>query len=281
MNRVFFKGAAGLAAAALAVCALVFWVETGSPEPAADIDPPQIKAGDFVYFGRYPQSELGTAVPPAGAEKTDWVKANDVQNEDMLTYYAVEPIVWRVLEADDGLLFLLSENILDCRPYNTLLPCVDWKDCTIRKWLNDTTAGDSFMRAAFRADERAAICQTDNSPDNETDGGGVMDQIFFLSFDEADRYFAENADRIATNTSYSAAACSLHAEYWWIRTPPGGLTGYAAYVSDYGKAYTGGHHVFYTLGVRPALRLDMTALSFVSGDGTPDHPYSVDDAYAP
>lgn len=217
-------------------------------------DPSQIKAGDLVCFGRYPQSLLGTDMPLAGTENIDWVKANDVRNSDALTYYAIEPIVWRVLENSGDELFLVSEKIIDCMPYNDTLPSVAWKDCTIRKWLNDAAESGSFINRAFGESENAVICA---SP--EIGGGDMADPIFCLSFNEIDKYFADDADRVCYNTDYSAAIHSLHADYWWLRTPPGGADGYAAYVSDFGKAYTGGHHPFYIVGVRPALRVDLSS----------------------
>lgn len=237
----------------------------GNAEQATAIDLSQIKAGDFVCFGHYPQSSLGTDAPPAGIENTDWVAAEDVRNKNVLTYYAIEPIVWRVLENSGGELLLLSQSILDCKPYNDTLPSVAWKDCTIRKWLNDRENDESFISRAFDVGERAAMRLSNNEVD---------DLLFFLSFDEADRYFADDEDRIAYNSAYSASVHSLHADYWWIRTPPGGLAGYAAYISDFGKAYSGGHHVFYIVGVRPAFRLNLSLAAFVSGDGSPADPYA-------
>lgn len=287
MKTVFLKcsgkTSAVLLAVALLAVALFFGAVKGIPKRAAGIDPSQIKAGDFVCFGRYPQSTLGTSAPSAGTDNVDWVKANDVKNNNVLTYYVIEPIVWRVLENSGDELFLLSENIVDCIPYNTSLPSVAWENCTIRKWLNDIKESDSFINKAFNTAEKTAINFTATTGDNNsgysTEGGNdITDQIFFLSFDDANIYFADDADRIAYNTSYSASIYFFHADYWWLRTPPGGLAGYAAYVSDYGKVYSGGHHVFYIVGVRPALKLNLSSIIFTAGDGTLVSPYSRGDS---
>lgn len=274
MKTVFFANNKNTMTTLLLVVALfaVTLVSRSANETkkqTAGIEPSQIKAGDFVCFGRYPKSSLGTAIPSTGTENIDWVKINDAQNNDTPTYYAVEPIVWRVLENSGGELFLLSENVIDSMPYNTTLPSVAWENCSIRKWLNDTAEIGSFINKAFNIDEKALINATAKT------GDGITDQIFFLSLDEADRYFADDAERISHSTSYSASVYYFNADHWWLRTPPGGLAGYAAYVSNFGKIYSGGHHAFYVVGVRPALKINLSGAIFTSGDGTLDNPYSV------
>ena len=52
--------------------------------------------------------------------------------------YQGEPVEWRVLDKKDGEILLLSEYGLDAQPFDTSGKSrVDWKDSTIRKWLND------------------------------------------------------------------------------------------------------------------------------------------------
>ena len=71
---------------------------------------------EYVLFGRFPQSSLGTSSPGWGVESRDWVKAPNVKNGNAETYYAIEPILWRVLSADQSgsgrRAVLLSERLL-------------------------------------------------------------------------------------------------------------------------------------------------------------------------
>lgn len=46
-------------------------------------------------------------------------------------------------------LFILSEYILDCKRYHGELTDITWRDCDLRKWLNN-----EFYNAAFSATEK-------------------------------------------------------------------------------------------------------------------------------
>ena len=107
--------------------------------------------GGIIPFGRYPQTA-------DGADRT--------------------PIQWRVLHNSAGELFILSEYILDCKRYHGVYADTTWRDCDVRKWLNN-----EFYIAAFDAAEQEFVkttCCTDNgegSPDTE-------DKVFLLSVNE-------------------------------------------------------------------------------------------------
>ena len=60
-----------------------------------------------------------------------------------------EPIEWRVLKVNGDLALVISEKILDCRPYNETRTAVTWETSSIRKWLNGT-----FLNAAFTEAEK-------------------------------------------------------------------------------------------------------------------------------
>ena len=129
----------------------------------------QIKAGDYVTFGRYPQKARG----------------NDQT-----------PIEWLVLDYDEknNKVLLLSRYGLDEQPYNTIYKKeLTWENSTLRAWLNK-----DFMNKAFTAEERAFILTTnvDNSQSQgysgwDTSGGNnTQDKIFLLSYAEAHQYLA-------------------------------------------------------------------------------------------
>ena len=62
-----------------------------------------------------------------------------------------EPVEWRVLDKKDGEMLLLSEYGLDAQPFDTSGKSrVDWKDSTIRKWLNDDSITVHFQRKKKR-----------------------------------------------------------------------------------------------------------------------------------
>ena len=131
----------------------------------------QIKAGDYVTFGHYPQTA-------SGKDQT--------------------PIVWLVLEVRGNQAFLLSkyglDHVKETYDHQTdpkYLPVLTWEDCKIRKWLNS-----DFLKKAFTAGEQKAILTTtvDNSKKQgysgfERSGGkNTKDKLFLLSYAEANKY---------------------------------------------------------------------------------------------
>ncbi|MFN8449444.1 MAG: DUF6273 domain-containing protein [Anaerolineae bacterium] len=206
--------------------------------------------GEIIAFGSYPQTAVG-------ADKT--------------------PIQWRVLRNSDGELFILSEYILDCKRYHGEYVDVTWRDCDLRKWLND-----AFCDIAFNAAEqeliRTTLC-TDNGdgcPDTE-------DRVFLLSTAEVRQLTDapnENGITVSRRTIGTAFAgvrkpdgCHLYVydksvdkdyivedgeqhgcSWWWLRTQ-GNSPSRAHFIGTHSsiRSYCRVSRVNY--GVRPALEL--------------------------
>ena len=109
------------------------------------------KPGEIITFGSYPQTV-------EGADRT--------------------PIKWRVLQNSSKELFILSEYILDCKRYHGELTDITWRDCDLRKWLND-----EFYNAAFNAAEKNLV-KTTHCTDNGEGSPDVEDKVFLLSVNE-------------------------------------------------------------------------------------------------
>ena len=265
-------------------------------------DPAVLQNGDTVYYGVYPQGEI-TSITGL-IENVDYVVSSGAN-------YAIQPIAWRVLDRGSGELLLLSEKNLDVQPYHVNDEAVTWAGSTVRSWLNGyadgsniagvgySGAGDSFISNAFAAAERVSIATTrvinnviHSYIDAETGisytfpgGLDTDDQIFFLSYSEADNrttsmYFpapdpmSSPADaRIAYNTAYTAAAHSFmepagDPDFWWLRTPSGessDLSYKATQVDWNGElADEGGEVTSPYLAVRPAFNLDLGSVLFSS-----------------
>lgn len=176
------------------------------------------KPGEIITFGTYPQTADGT-------DRT--------------------PIKWRVLQNTGSELFVLSEDILDCRRYHgksadiTWYDCVDitWRDCDLRKWLND-----EFYHTAFNPAEKELI-MTAHCTDNGESCPDTEDKVFLLSVNEikdASDQLGKDLRR-AVGTDFAKVnktnGCSLYvydktkkADYiiidgkeagcswWWLRT---------------------------------------------------------------
>ena len=142
-----------------------------------------------------------------------------------------EPIEWRVLDMNDnGQILIISEKVLDAKPYNMTSHYIDWEDITIdntiitwenstiRSWLNGYDVfynndginfrSDNFIDAAFTAEEQAIIV-TSNVPDHPNPNhtttlcNATTDRIFLLSIAEAQNYFSSDRLRRANATRYA------------------------------------------------------------------------------
>ena len=190
--------------------------------------------GDYVTFGNYEQD-------------------NDISNGN-------EPILWRVLDKENGRLLLISEYALDCRKYNETYDPYDtvtWETCTIRKWLNS-----DFYYTAFSSSERSKIQKTtienNMNPNNYTRAGNnTEDKVFLISADEVMDYFKitkEMVDGFSLEVYGDDIRCKPTAfalgqadenewedeQYgsccrWWLRTPGRDQT-YASYVNYFNSS---------------------------------------------
>ena len=198
---------------------------------------------------------------------------------------SVQPILWRVLDVDQAnhKALLLSEKILDCRPYYTSYQSMNWDKAGnnrqgLRYWLNH-----DFFKRAFRTDEEQnvillanVIADANPFPKHQTNQGtDVLDKIFLLSAKEVIRYFANSRLNIAgtyaraggflaaaQGTEYTKSSTKLHQEAngksrWWLRSV--GNFGYsAAFVRHDGDIDLQGISVISDfVGIRPALWVDL------------------------
>jgi hypothetical protein len=210
--------------------------------------------GETITFGSYPQTA-------DGADRT--------------------PIKWRVLHNSGSELFILSATILDCKRYHGEYMDITWRDCDLRKWLND-----EFYNAAFNAAEKGLVKAT-RCTDNGEGSPDTEDKVFLLSVAEVKRLtdtFGKDLRR-AIGTEFAkvkkADGCHLYVmdknvdidyisegskkygcSWWWLRNQ-GSLkdqgndpsravfVGTRASIRHYARVNLAGY------GVRPALILDL------------------------
>ena len=204
---------------------------TPTPKPTATPKPtptPEvvngIKAGDYVTFGSYYQSnvfgdELTDEIVNASYDSNGEATVNGVnyrrvinQNKDYqkdcypewtgetYIYSKEEPIEWLVLEVKDGKAFLLSKYGLDRQQYHHQVFNDDsvggrsgaykstWETCDLRKWLNTV-----FYNEAFTSEEKDSIeltkVENPDNPEYGTDGGkDTYDHVYLLSAQESIEY---------------------------------------------------------------------------------------------
>ena len=177
----------------------------------------ELKAGDFITFGRYPQTATG---------------------EDMT------PIEWQILDRKDNWILVISKFGLDTLPYHNRNEFITWEKCSLREWLNS-----SFMGKAFDEEELEAIKLSQvenrhswNGADWKTVGGNDSnDMLFLLSNTDAIKYFAnsdsrrciptdyaiQNGTYVYSGTGYYGAARLCGYGNWWLRSPGKTFQNYA------------------------------------------------------
>ena len=238
-------------------------------------------------------------------------QANNGYFNDAVYYFAYEPLTWRVLDADTGL--VMCESIIDSQAYNDYCYSgyVDaakttytnkWKTSSICQWLNE-----DFYNTAFSSDDKTHITLstiTNKGYSSTYDYDDTEDNIFLLSYQDAlntDYGFASSnstsdAARQACGTDYaksqglwvSTESSYLGNSYWLLRSA-GSYNYSSCYVSCYG--YVGDDICTYSTGyggVRPAFYYNLQScehsnLSKTDGtnatcttDGVKDYWYCAD-----
>jgi hypothetical protein len=155
---------------------------------------------------------------------------------------------WLVLAAEDGKALVLSDKILENRNYHADGGDITWEHSSIRAYLNG-----EFYNGFSAADQNRIISTNivnNGNPMFGTAGGNdTTDNIFLLSIDEEQTYFADDSARIALDSDGTA-------HWWWLRSP--GFDSNLAACVDYGGDFSSyGNGVILIIGVRPALWLNL------------------------
>ncbi len=146
--------------------------------------------------------------PFKNAKVGDYVKFG---NYPQTSNGEVRPIEWQVLSIENNKMLVISRYGLDTNRFDG--SSNKWSNSEIRKWLN----GD-FYNEAFTDQEKKSINLSNLSD------VGTSDNVFFLSYDEADRYFANEDARKCKGTEYAVkngayVDSSNGYSYWWLRSP--------------------------------------------------------------
>jgi hypothetical protein len=187
---------------------------------------------------------------------------------------------WRVLDIQNNRALIITEDIIEQRPYHDAYKDITWADCGLRKYLN----GEFYDN--FNATDKSRIIPVinknlDNQWYGSKGGADTKDSIFLLSLEEvACQYFGDsssnlynpgknqrywferkdenNSKRIARNKS------DEWYHWWWLRSP-GRVNVKAVYIFPNGNIGIQGNNIFKGNiaegrcrgGVRPALWLKL------------------------
>ncbi|MCR5781223.1 MAG: DUF6273 domain-containing protein [Clostridia bacterium] len=200
---------------------------------------------------------------------------------DKVYWFRFDPIVWRVLDVNEGL--LITENLIDSQPFQNVLYngysdanhehyASNWAYSSLRTWMNE-----DFYNTAFDA-EKGYINNTPlitlSSYKSQYNADTTVDKVFPLSYADVmntsygfinDKYVV-CVNRIAYGTDYarcqglsvssSTGNLSSGASWWRLRNPVSGsgvrfvsVEGYVNSSYDNTNSVDG--------GIRPALKIDL------------------------
>ena len=115
-----------------------------------------------------------------------------------------QPVEWQVLSKENGQMLVISRYGLDAKRFDG--SSNNWGNSEIRKWLNS-----EFYTGSFTAEEKARIISFN------------QDNVFLLSYEEAEKYFSDDDARKCKPTSYAKAKGAWTGDdgcgYWWLRSP--------------------------------------------------------------
>lgn len=188
------------------------------------------------------------------------------------------PYNWSVLDVQKDKALIITDVIIDQRPYHNAYTETTWADCSLREYLNNT------FSASFAPRDRDRIVPVLNKNHNNqwygTHGGlDTQDKIFLLSIEEAVcRYFGDSSSLLynpGKNQRYwfqrkdpnNGKRIALHdggAAWWWLRSP-GRVGVKAVYIHGDGNIGIQGNNILKGNldegrcrgGIRPALWLKL------------------------
>jgi hypothetical protein len=190
---------------------------------------------------------------------------------------------WRVLAIQNNTALIITDEIIEHRPYHDKYVDITWADCGLRKYLNG-----EFYDKFTDIDKSKIVPVKNKNPDNHwygTKGGtDTQDSIFLLSLEEAVcKYFGDSSNNLLNpskkqrywfqrkdeNNSKRCAGLKKHTPWYWIRSP-GSNNKKAVYIHGDGNIGIQGNNIFkgniddfyyegvkYMGGVRPAFWLKM------------------------
>ena len=197
------------------------------------------------------QKQVTNSNPFINAKVGDYVKFG---NYPQTATGAEMPIEWQVLAKEGNKMLVLSKYGLDAKCFDD--DSNDWADSEIRQWLNN-----DFYNKAFNGNEKKLI-NSSNLSDVCT-----SDNVFLLSKEEAEKYFANDEERKCKATDYAVKNGAFVYDgsyggeagysFWWLRSP---LLNYSIIV--YIVRSDGGIDDYYHVSiygnfVRPALWINL------------------------
>lgn len=164
-----------------------------------------------------------------------------------------ERIEWTVLDVNESKdeLLVISKMALDCILYHPSRISVKWVDSAIRNWLNF-----DFAMASLSSGELDCIVPQKVATDWDTVTMLDEKQIKKYKLDSNGCLVSEYAanKELPVNVAENGRGC------WWVREDQTRSGGWTSFVGRHGKVYGSNYTTSADNGVRPAMKLSISAL---------------------
>ncbi len=187
---------------------------------------------------------------------------------------------WRVLDIQKDTALIITEEIIEQRPYHDVYKDITWADCALRKYLSG-----EFYDKFNSVDKSRIIPVINKNLDNQwygsKGGADTKDYIFLLSLEEVCKYFGDSSLKLQNpgknqrywferkdenNSKRLARLLGKEGCWWWWLRSPGRVNVKAVYIfGTDGNIGIQGNNILKgnisdgkcTGGVRPALWLKL------------------------
>ena len=202
------------------------------------------KEKDKFAYGSYPQTKITdeTLLETLDSLEAEFVgafaeveylgeKYRAVSADKTISWYKYEPIIWRVINPDTGM--VLSENILDKRAYTDT-----------DEWL------DNFYNVAFNEEQKMNIATVARVRESFSD----QPAYDYSGYDELD---ITSGFAFAGFGTKATDYANLSNKKWWLRTGVSGTSGKAYYMSNDTFIKSQPADESSVFGLRPAMCLEL------------------------
>ena len=174
-------------------------------------------------------SKQAYASDPIVLNVIDAHKSSDYKIREVISFGSC---YWRVLDIQNDAALIITEEIIEQRPYHDAYKSITWADCTLRKYLNN-----EFYNSFNASDKSRIITVTNKNPSHPwygtNNGKDTHDRIFVLSLEEAVcKYFGDSSanlykrgdkqkywfERKDENNSKRSAIFKGSEGWYWLRT---------------------------------------------------------------
>ena len=153
-----------------------------------------------------------------------------MQIEDKIVFDRYE---WRVLDIQNNAALIITEHIIEQRPYHIRSGDVTWDECELRAYLND--AFYNMFSEENRSKIMPVTIETLDNPWYNSNGGmDTYDSIFLLSLEEVVcKYFGDSSKNLENrsakqrywfqrkdgNNDKRRSTFHGYVWWWWLRSP--------------------------------------------------------------